>query len=640
MFPRGDKLTRHQSTGCPLGSRVAAAIGLHPALAVIVAATLTFAQAPTEKARSVLMSSDPPDAAFPAASGPTANADAQPLQEPTDDLVNEPTLPSGPHEVQNRVRKLYLPISIEKILGIHKRGGGPKAAFLTSGRKVALAIGNKGSFGTTISGPLVTVIPKSGQGRATSCNVVLNNTPVSASPLSLVDAAPNLVPFFNNGPVFGLPGTIEGGFWHRTQLIGDPNCKRSDLAGRGVFIDLYSTSAYQDVTSGGLKTGNSFVQNTQLSINLDTARAGLWPGGLFHFTVQSRYGSSLDNTFTAGSFAPEYTGLELPGPLFWHDTLPSEYSLIQALSKKFDIILGKINGLFIADQTLFGDRFRYYFANSNLNKNPIYNNFFHTTTLAAVGVWTTTPWLTIAGGVHDPHTQPNTLAANAFHNGEVNLYLEAIFTYTAGSLPGQIVPAFNWSNEPKIDLESPFGQLSPAQIPQAVDVLLGNASTAGLPTNFKKSSFFALSNVSQYLFVKEEDPSVIVEKLRTGQPLRGIGVFGRLGYGGPEALNTVNRHASVALLARGLLGSRQYDSFGMGFYYNGISRNLRNSIGQLTDGTTVKNENGVEIFYDFAITPAINVNAGYQHIGNPLVASVAVKQDHADLFLVRLNLVW
>ena len=102
----------------------------------------------------------------------------------------------------------------------------------------------------------------------------------------------------------------------------------------------------------------------------------------------------------------------------------------------------------------------------------------------------------------------------------------------------------------------------------------------------------------------------------------------------------VNRHASVALIARGLLGSRQYDSFGMGFYYNGISRNLRNSIGQLTDGTTVKNENGIEIFYDLAITPAINVTTGYQHIWNPLVASVAVKQDHADLFLARLNLVW
>jgi hypothetical protein len=422
--------------------------------------------------------------------------------------------------------------------------------------------------------------------------------------------------------------------------MGDPNCKRSDLAGRGIFIDLYATSAYQDTTSGGLKTGNSYFQNTQLSINLDTGRAGLWPGGLFHFTVQSRYGSSPDNSFTAGSFGPEYTGLELPGPLFWQDTLPSEYFLIQSISEKFNVIVGKINGLFIADQTLFGDRFRYYFANSNLNKNPIYSNFFNTTTLAAVGVWTTTPWLTIAGGVHDPHTEPNTFAANAFHNGEVNLYLEAIFAYTAGSLPGQIVPAFNWSNEPKIDLESPFGQLPPAQIPQAVNVLLGNDSPDGLPTNFKNRSSFALSNFSQYLFVKEEDPSVIADKLKTGQPLGGLGVFGRLGYAAPAALNMVNRNASVALLARGLLGSRQYDSFGVGFYFNGISRNLKNSIRQLTAGTTVKNENGIEIFYDFAITPAINVNAGYQHIWNPFVANVTVNQNHADLFLARLNLVW
>jgi len=96
----------------------------------------------------------------------------------------------------------------------------------------------------------------------------------------------------------------------------------------------------------------------------------------------------------------------------------------------------------------------------------------------------------------------------------------------------------------------------------------------------------------------------------------------------------------VALLARGLLSSRQYDSFGIGFYYNGVSEKFKNSIRQLTDGTTVKNENGIEIFYDFAITPAINVNAGYQHIWNPLTASVTVNQDHADLFLVRLNVVW
>jgi porin len=636
-FREEANLTRHQSTGRPCSSRVFAAIAFHLALVVIAAATLSFAQA-TDKAGSVLMCSDPSAAAVPAASGLTANVDTQPTHNPAGDLLNELAVPFGPNEVQNKVRRPYVSISIEKSLGIHKGGGLSAALLPRQGRKVALAIGNNVSVGPTISSPLVTVMPNSQQGNANPCNAPSTNT-VSTSLLSVVDTAPYILPFFNNGPVFGLPGTIEGDFWHRTQLIGDPNCKRTELTSRGVFIDLYSTSAYERVTSGGLKTGNSYFQNTQLSINLDTGRAGLWPGGLFHFTVQSRYGSSPENSFTAGSFAPEYAGLELPGPLFWQDTLPSEYFLMQAVSKKFNVILGKINGFFIADQTLFGDRFRYYFANFNFNQNPIYGNFFNTTTLSAIGLWTTTPWLTIAAGVHDPHTEPNTLAANAFQNGDVNLYQEAIFTYTAGGRPAQIAPSFNWSNAPKIDLESPFGQLSPAQIPQAVEVLLGSDSTAGLPINFRKRSFFAISNFSQYLSVKEEDPSQIAEKLKNGQPLRGVGVFGRLGYAGPQASNTINQDASVALLARGLLSSRQYDSFGIGFYYNGVSEKFKNSIRQLT-GTTVKNENGIEIFYDFAITPAINVNAGYQHIWNPLTASVTVNQDHADLFLVRLNVVW
>ena len=79
----------------------------------------------------------------------------------------------------------------------------------------------------------------------------------------MVDLAPVLLPFFNNGPVFGIPGTELGNIWERTQLTGDWGGLRTDLARHGLFFDLYSTSTYQDVTSGGLKTGSSFVQNIQ-----------------------------------------------------------------------------------------------------------------------------------------------------------------------------------------------------------------------------------------------------------------------------------------------------------------------------------------------------------------------------------------
>jgi hypothetical protein len=64
---------------------------------------------------------------------------------------------------------------------------------------------------------------------------------------------------------------------------------------------------------------------------------------------------------------------------------------------------------------------------------------------------------------------------------------------------------------------------------QAVGVLLGIPSTQALPINYKSTSWLTIGNFSQYLFVKDHS-GVIAEKLGSGQPLRGIGVFGRIGY--------------------------------------------------------------------------------------------------------------
>ena len=166
--------------------------------------------------------------------------------------------------------------------------------------------------------------------------------PVQTDNASIANLSPVLLPFFNNGPVFGLPGTVVGDFWQNTQLTGDWGGFRTNLAKHGIFFDLYSTSSYQDVASGGLKTGSSFVENLQLSINIDTGRAGLWPGGLFHFTVGSRFGDSAKNTFTAGSSTPQNTGLAFPGPFLDRDIYPTEYFLVQALTPKFSLLLGKL----------------------------------------------------------------------------------------------------------------------------------------------------------------------------------------------------------------------------------------------------------------------------------------------------------
>jgi hypothetical protein len=482
-----------------------------------------------------------------------------------------------------------------------------------------------------------TDLPK-GEGEATDKGETSSWGPVTTQKSSVANLAPVLLPYFNNGPVFGLPGTVTGNFWDRTQLGGDLGGVRTDLARHGLFFDLYSTSAYQDVASGGLKTGSSFIQNTQLSINIDTGRAGLWSGGLFHLTLESRNGSSSpQSTFTAGSSVPQYTGLAFPGPFFVHDVLPTEYFLLQSLAPKFSMLLGKINVLTVCDQTLFGNRYKFDFANLNFNKNPMALNFYNTTSLSAVGVWTPSRKLLVAAGVFDPNSQANNLAAKAFD--KVNVYGTGIFSYNIGNLPGQSWAQFNWTNKPKIDLGAPFGQLPPGTNSQALGILLGSPSIQGVPINYKSDSWVTLGNISQYLFVKDHSEA-IAGKLASGQPLRGIGVFGRLGYA-PEQTNTITRDASIALFAHGLFDFRKNDSFGTGFYHNTISSPLKLDIAQLTGGkAAVQNEKGSEVFYDFAITPALRFIPSYQHIWNPLTAEATRNQRGADVFLARFTVVW
>ena len=502
----------------------------------------------------------------------------------------------------------------------------------------------KAAFGTgkdPVANPITTmdhIDSIKDRAEATNKDGMNPSAPVPTQKASLANRAPVLLRYFNNGPVFGLPGTVTGNFWERTQLSGDLGGVRTDLARHGLFFDLYSISAYQDVASGGLKTGSAFVQNTQLSINIDTGRAGLWSGGLFHITLDSRNGSSSpQDTLTAGSSVPQYTGLAFPGPFFVHDVLPTEYFLVQSLAPKFSMLLGRIDVLTICDQTLFGNSYKFDFANLNFNKNPMALNFYNTTSLSAVGLWTPSRKLLAAAGVFDPNSQANNFAAKAFDR--INAYGAAIFSYNVGNLPGQSWAQFNWTNKPKIDLKAPFGQLPSGTNSQAVGILLGSASIQGVPINYKSDSWLTIGNVSQYLFVKDHSEA-IADKLASGQPLRGIGVLGRLGYA-PEQTNRVTRDASIALFAHGLFDRRKNDSFGAGFYYNAISSPLKLGIAQLSGGNAVaQNEKGSELFYDFAITPALRLIPSYQHISNPLTAEVERNQRSTDVLLARFTMVW
>ncbi len=54
----------------------------------------------------------------------------------------------------------------------------------------------------------------------------------------------------------------------------------------------------------------------------------------------------------------------------------------------------------------------------------------------------------------------------------------------------------------------------------------------------------------------------------------------------------------------------------------------------------MKDEKGMEVFYDFAITPAMRLSTSYQHIWDPLAAQVAKQEDGTDIVLARRNIAW
>src|SRR5258708_12474633 len=85
--------------------------------------------------------------------------------------------------------------------------------------------------------------------------------PVPTRKASLANESPLLLPYVNNGAVFGLPGTDVGAFWHRTQLTGDWGGARTNLARRGIFLDLYSTTANHAVPPAALKPAGSFSRH-------------------------------------------------------------------------------------------------------------------------------------------------------------------------------------------------------------------------------------------------------------------------------------------------------------------------------------------------------------------------------------------
>ena len=124
----------------------------------------------------------------------------------------------------------------------------------------------------------------------------------------------------------------SGDIWDRGTMFGDPGGLRTKLYEHGFTLDAQFTQVYQGVTSGGNASDNGSAQwNGLLEINstLDTAKLGLWSGGLIAGTLMSSWGRPLESE--AGNVSPVNMTPFWPVPFDSPRTRVTEYYLSQGL---------------------------------------------------------------------------------------------------------------------------------------------------------------------------------------------------------------------------------------------------------------------------------------------------------------------
>jgi len=149
--------------------------------------------------------------------------------------------------------------------------------------------------------------------------------------------------FFGPAPAdaqpIDVPPSWGGDIWSRPRLTGDWDGVRDDLGKKGVVFDLDVLMTPQGVLSGGRDTGSDFWGNAFYTLNVDTQKLGLWPGGFFKVSANTSFGNSIQNN--VGGIIPINTG-QLTPEFVLAATGLENLTFMQFLSPKFGVLIRKI----------------------------------------------------------------------------------------------------------------------------------------------------------------------------------------------------------------------------------------------------------------------------------------------------------
>jgi porin len=337
---------------------------------------------------------------------------------------------------------------------------------------------------------------------------------------------------------------------------------------------------------------------------LDTGKAGLWPGGLVVVRGQTRYGES--DIARTGAISPVNTSTLYPEPEL-DVTALSDLYILQFLSPQFAVIAGKMSmreaNVFASDETT-------QFMNSSFNFNMACGTTFPLDFLGAGFLVHPTKWLMITTLFLDSEGEANQSGFDtAFHRG-MSIYQNAEFTIKPFDLTGHQRVSWTWSDKERIQ----FSQNSRGLIEDVIQWKLGLGPKPTLAT--KDNDWSIMYDFDQFIYNLP------------GKPDKGLGVFGRFGVTSGE-VNPIGSFYSIGIGGKGMIPGRENDTFGIGYYYLGLSDKLPRVIRHRTE-----DEQGVELFYNIAVTPWLHITPDLQiidpaisRVGTVVVGGLRIKID-------------
>lgn len=377
------------------------------------------------------------------------------------------------------------------------------------------------------------------------------------------------------------PSPFSGPLLERPKLTGDWFGARSELAAQGVTLDISSTQYYQGVTSGGLEQSFQYGGRNDYFLNLDGEKIGLWKGSFITLHGETRYGESA-NSLT-GALMPVNLMLALPQPNGTVSAL-SGVKFTQFLSENMLVYVGKLNTLDDFKQPLTGAGGLTGFQNAAMILNPVYLRTVPYSTFGAGFAYLQNMEPVFAAAVFDTNNTPTVSGFDTFFDNGATIFAQVNLQSNFFDRPGHQGISGTYSSGTFADI-SPSAYLDP----------IAGLVVAGTP---QSGSWCLAYNFDQAVYVSPDDPQ------------RKWGVFGNLGIADNNP-SPIRWFASTGISGASPIAGRNRDTFGIGYFFLGVSTELKNLAPVLLP---LRDEHGVELYYNMQATPWCQITPDLQVI--------------------------